>query len=196
MDANIVLLGLPGSGKSTLARRVSEKFDFAHVDTGKLVEMETQKGTESGQQMLKYISEEELVPDQLIFELVNNAIDNNLKSRGLVFDGYPKTVEQAKHLDEKINEIGSRVHGVFLLGINRDKAKNRIIKNKLQKGLSEEEINEAQIQNKIQQEGNSLRNLAQFYKNKKILYQYNADAKPESTEWAISEIVNKEMEKA
>ena len=94
---NVIFLGPPGAGKGTIAGRIKEKFQLYHLSTGDMLRSEIRGGTELGLMAKKYIDAGELVPDTVIIDMV----DKRLKSQqgGVLFDGFPRTVEQAKALD-------------------------------------------------------------------------------------------------
>jgi len=101
---NIILLGIAGSGKGTQAKLLSEKYGFKHISTGALSREEAEKGTELGIKLKEMMKKGELIPKEIILELVKQAIG---QSEGVVFDGFPRTLEQAEDLDEfcKINLV-------------------------------------------------------------------------------------------
>ena len=103
---NVILLGPPGAGKGTMAARIKEHFGFEHLSTGDMLRAEMKNGTELGNMAKAYIDEGKLVPDSVIIGMVKNRLENT--EGGILFDGFPRTVEQAKALSE-IAEIDAVV---------------------------------------------------------------------------------------
>jgi adenylate kinase len=99
---NIILFGPPGSGKGTQSALLSEKYNLKHISTGDILRSEIEKSSELGISAKKYVSEGKLVPDDIIINILMNEIKNSEKlQKGVLLDGFPRTVEQAKALEEK-----------------------------------------------------------------------------------------------
>ncbi len=95
---NVILLGPPGAGKGTMAAKIKEHFGFLHLSTGDMLRAEMKNGTELGKMAKSYIDEGKLVPDSVIIGMVKNRLEST--EGGILFDGFPRTVEQAKALSE------------------------------------------------------------------------------------------------
>ena len=95
---NVILLGPPGAGKGTMAAKVKEHFGFLHLSTGDMLRAEMKNGTELGKMAKGYIDEGKLVPDSVIIGMVKNRLES--AEGGILFDGFPRTVQQAKALSE------------------------------------------------------------------------------------------------
>ncbi len=95
---NVIFLGPPGAGKGTVAAALKEKLDFEHLSTGDMLRAEMKEGTDLGKMAKSYIDEGKLVPDQVIIDMVENRLANT--SRNILFDGFPRTVQQARALDQ------------------------------------------------------------------------------------------------
>ncbi len=96
----IVLLGPPGAGKGTFAKYFSEKYCIPHISTGDIFRNEIRKGTELGRKAKKYIEKGLLVPDEIVIEIVRKRLNEQDTSIGFILDGFPRTINQAKALDE------------------------------------------------------------------------------------------------
>lgn len=99
-DPNVVLLGGPGAGKGTQSEKLLEDRDMQHLATGDILRDEVDKGTELGLQAKKYMDKGELVPDELVVNMVEKRLTER---KGYLFDGFPRTIDQAKALDEVID---------------------------------------------------------------------------------------------
>lgn len=97
---NIILLGAPGAGKGTQAQSICEHFDIPHISTGDILREAMKNGTEMGKSAKSYIDKGELVPDDVIIGIVKDRISEADCKNGFVFDGFPRTIPQAKALDE------------------------------------------------------------------------------------------------
>lgn len=115
---NVVLLGPPGAGKGTVASRLVQEFGFLHVSTGDMLREEVAKGTPLGQLAQGYMTRGELVPDEVILSLVRQRVD---AKKGVLFDGFPRTVAQAEGL-----ERFTTVDTVVFLEVERDEVVRRL----------------------------------------------------------------------
>ena len=100
---NIILLGAPGSGKGYISNLIIDEFGFKHISTGNLLRENIKNGTKLGKEIESYINKGELVPDSLVLEVLKKALNENIGT-SIIFDGYPRTIEQAKEL-EKLTKI-------------------------------------------------------------------------------------------
>ncbi len=97
---NIVLLGPPGVGKGTYAKRLSERYNIPHISTGDILREEIHKGSELGRQVREYVERGELVPDDIIIQVVKERLRAEDCKKGFILDGFPRTLNQARALDE------------------------------------------------------------------------------------------------
>lgn len=104
---NIIFLGPPGAGKGTVAAELKKVVEFDHLSTGDMLRAEMKNGTELGLMAKDFIEKGQLVPDQVIIDMVKNRLDNATKS--IVFDGFPRTVAQAEALD-KVTKIDAVIN--------------------------------------------------------------------------------------
>lgn len=121
---NIVLLGFPGAGKGTQAVKLEEKYCFKHVSTGDLIRAEISSGTPLGKQVSALIKQGNLVPDSLITDILINAIKEEKK--GVIFDGYPRTISQAEALDKYLAQQGQQIDAVVLIKLSEEEVLRRL----------------------------------------------------------------------
>jgi len=112
---NIILLGYPGSGKGTLAKDLSKTLDLVHVSTGDILRDEMAKKTPLGLEASAYMAGGRLVPDRLVMDMLKSRL--GAESRGLLFDGFPRTVAQAEMLDGWFTSRGQDLDAVVFLNV-------------------------------------------------------------------------------
>ena len=117
---NIVIFGAPGSGKGTQSERLIKEYGLHHISTGELLRDPIARGTEIGKVADSYISQGNLIPDELMLELLEHEIDTNSQktSKGIIFDGFPRTVPQADALKALLARRGSGIHAVVGLEVD------------------------------------------------------------------------------
>jgi len=122
----IVLLGPPGVGKGTQGALLAESYGWEHLATGDVLRAARREGSSLGLKVQEYMDRGDLVPDGLILEVVNERIGTIPKEKGIVFDGFPRTVGQAEALGESLPKVGRRVDAVILLEAEDDVLVKRI----------------------------------------------------------------------
>jgi adenylate kinase len=123
----IVLLGAPGAGKGTVAAGLLKAGEeYAHVSTGDMLREAVRERRPVGVQAKGYMEKGELVPDEIILELVRERLARDGGRGGYLFDGFPRTLEQARQLDAVLAEFGGRINAVFLLSVPEDVIVDRI----------------------------------------------------------------------
>jgi len=114
---NILFIGAPGSGKGTQSRELTEKFNFVQLSTGDLLRSAIKQKTDLGLKASSFMDKGQLVPDDLILNLVQGFIAYN-SGKSVIFDGFPRTVEQAKSLRKMLESIGQKIDSVIYFKIN------------------------------------------------------------------------------
>jgi adenylate kinase len=124
---NIILFGPPGAGKGTQAQSIVKKHNYFQLSTGDLLRNETKKKTELGKDIDKIISKGNFVSDEVVNKLLKETI-KNLKFRDrIIFDGYPRSIEQSKHLNLILNEFDQKIDLIISLSVPREIIEKRII---------------------------------------------------------------------
>ena len=121
----IVMLGGPGSGKGTTSDELAKKYNIEHIATGDMLREEIQKESTIGINVKNLISEGKLVPDEIVTELIKERLEKS--NNGAVFDGYPRTIEQAKILTKLLNELGVKLDAAIELDVPDEVIIQRII---------------------------------------------------------------------
>ena len=123
---NIILFGPPGAGKGTQAQQIVDKHNYFQLSTGDLLREEVKKKTDLGKQIEEKISKGNFVSDEIVNELLKNTI-KELKFRDrIIFDGYPRTIQQSKNLDLILNEFNQKIDLIISLHVPRDVIEKRI----------------------------------------------------------------------
>jgi len=115
-----ILLGPPGAGKGTQAVRLAERFNVPHVATGDLLRFVVEWETDIGQRAKSYMDDGELVPDEIVLELLRTRLSRGDANEGFVLDGFPRNVAQADALEENLQEIGHKLDAVVSLEVPDD----------------------------------------------------------------------------
>jgi adenylate kinase len=124
---NFLIFGPPGSGKGTQSVRLAEKFNLLHLSTGDMLRAEISSGTELGKKMSLIMSKGELVPDEVVIEMIAHKIDSSKGSAGFLFDGFPRTVAQTVSLEKMLNERGMKIDRMLVLDVAHDELVKRLI---------------------------------------------------------------------
>jgi len=124
---NFLIFGPPGSGKGTQSVRLAEKFNLLHLSTGDMLRAEIAAGTELGKKMSLIMSKGELVPDEVVIEMIANKIDNSKGNAGFLFDGFPRTVAQTVSLEKMLNDRGMKIDQMLVLDVDHVELVKRLI---------------------------------------------------------------------
>ena len=114
----VILLGLPGSGKGTQAKLLEERMGLRHLSTGDLLREAVRQKTELGRKAQDYMQKGELVPDDLMVDLIITQLDIDQPQRGYVMDGFPRTIVQAEKLDRMLKQNGQQVDLVVKFAVS------------------------------------------------------------------------------
>lgn len=126
---NIVIFGAPGSGKGTQSEKLIDEYGLHHISTGELLREHIAKGTELGKLADSYISKGLLIPDEVMMEVLENEFKENpdKTSKGVIFDGFPRTIPQAEALAEMLKGYDTDIHAVVGLEVDEDELVKRML---------------------------------------------------------------------
>ena len=126
---NIVIFGAPGSGKGTQSDKLIEHYNLFHISTGDVLRDNIKRGTELGKTAKGYIDQGQLVPDELIIDILAQVLDENKNqaTEGVIFDGFPRTIPQAEALEQLLADRGTQVDAVVGLEVPEEELIRRIL---------------------------------------------------------------------
>lgn len=138
---NLVIFGAPGSGKGTQSERLIDEYGLFHISTGEVLRDHISRGTELGVIADSFISKGQLIPDDLMVSILADLLDSNPETaQGVIFDGFPRTINQAKELKEMLSKHGSKVHAVIGLEVDDEELIERLIKRGKESGRSDDNL--------------------------------------------------------
>ncbi len=114
----IIMLGAPGAGKGTQAKQIADKFGIPHISTGDIFRANIKEGTELGKKAKGYMDAGELVPDELVCDLVVDRIQKEDCANGFILDGFPRTIPQAEALTDALDVIGQKMDYAIDIEVN------------------------------------------------------------------------------
>ena len=160
---NIVIFGAPGSGKGTQSDKLIEKYGLEHISTGDVLRAEIKRGTELGQTAQKFIDQGQLIPDDLMVSILASVYDAfGRDHRGVIFDGFPRTIPQAEALKAMLAERGDTVSAMLELDVPEDELMKRLILRGQQSGRADD--NEATIRKRLVVYHEQTQPLIEWYK--------------------------------
>lgn len=209
----IILLGAPGAGKGTLAEGVKTATDYLHVSTGDMLRAAIKAGSATGLEAKAYMEKGELVPDDVILRIVGERLAQGRSDDKYMFDGFPRTLEQARQLDVTLGKLGAAVNQVFLLEVPTPVIVSRLSGRRICKGCGavyhvtnipskvagvcdqcggalyqRPDDSEATVLNRLEVYQRQTASLVDFYEKKGVLVRINAGTNPQA---ATAELMSK-----
>ncbi len=161
---NIILFGKPGSGKGTQAEFIKEKYELVHISTGDLFRQNIKNQTNLGKLAQKYMINGDLVPDNVTIGMLKAEIDSNNNSNGYLFDGFPRTVDQAISLDNYLYGKKLKIDLTISIDVKDEILIERILNRGLTSGR-EDDQDKIKIKNRFDEYNSKTSFLEQYYKN-------------------------------
>ncbi len=137
---NIVIFGAPGSGKGTQSELIIKEYGVEHISTGDVLRSEMKNETELGKVAKDYIEKGQLVPDELIVDMLAKVLDEKKNEKGVIFDGFPRTIPQAKALKEMLNKRGTDVSVMLNLQVDEKELIKRLLERGKISGRSDDNL--------------------------------------------------------
>lgn len=185
---NIVIFGAPGSGKGTYSARLKEIFRLEHISTGDVLRGEIRKGTELGLVAKNYIDNGQLIPDDLMIGILSNVYDNlPADANGVILDGFPRTITQAKALNQMFDERNEKLTAVIDLEVSEDILLARLLRRAKLEGRADD--NEETIKKRFEVYHTQTKPLADFFREMGVLksFCYTDELGPEGMVKEIAE---------
>ena len=186
---NIVIFGAPGSGKGTQSERIVEKYGINHISTGDVLRAEIKNGTELGKTAKGYIDQGQLIPDELMIDILASVFDSFKDSKGVIFDGFPRTIAQAEALKKMLAERGQDVSVMVDLDVPEEELMTRLIKRGKESGRADD--NEETIKKRLHVYHSQTAPLIDWYKNEKKYQHINGLGTMEGIFAEICEAIDK-----
>lgn len=138
---NLVLFGAPGSGKGTQSEKLIDKYGLHHISTGEVLRDHIKRGTELGIIADRYISQGQLIPDDLMISILDDVLEKEAKGKsGVIFDGFPRTVPQAEALKKLLQKRGTDLHAVVGLEVPEEELVERMLNRGKQTGRADDNL--------------------------------------------------------
>lgn len=158
---NLILFGPPGSGKGTQSAKLIEQYGLVHLSTGDILRSEVKAGTALGLEAKKLMDQGNLVPDEVVIGMIESKLDEHAGAGGFIFDGFPRTVEQAEALDALLLRKGTTIHSMLALEVPQAELMRRL----LERGRIEGRVddNEHTILHRISEYRHKTKPVASYY---------------------------------
>ena len=138
---NIIIFGPPGAGKGTQAKYLVEKLNSFQVSTGDMLREEIKKDTTIGKKIINNMNDVKFVEDEIVNNLLEKIIFDTEKMNKLIFDGYPRTINQAKNLENLLSKSGQKIDYIFFLNVNKESIIKRVERRKILEKRSDDNFN-------------------------------------------------------
>ena len=215
---NAILLGAPGSGKGSQAELLVSDYGLVQISTGDLLRSAIDSGTEEGKVAYEYVQNGELVPDELVFQILKKRLEEPDSAKGVIFDGYPRNVMQASDLDEYLGSVSQKIDFVFSIVSDFDVVIKRLLArricSKCGKGynlvscpppesgfcdvcggniVQRSDDNEGVIRNRLEVYSETTKPLIDYYKNRGLLQEVDGDRSVSEVYADLKVIIDKKL---
>ncbi len=186
---NVVIFGPPGAGKGTQAQNIAKKFNLHQVSTGELLRIEIKNKSEIGKEIEEIISKGDFATDDIVNKLIKNIIFDPQKKDKLIFDGYPRSLNQAKNLDLMLDSSKQKINFIFFLNVNKDTIIKRIERRKILEKRSDDDLNT--ILKRYDTYMETTRPVLDFYSKNPNFYEIDGGQKIEVISSKIDQIISR-----
>ena len=172
---NVIIFGPPGAGKGTQSQNIVKKFNLFQVSTGDLLRNEIKNKTQIGKEIEEIISRGDFATDDVVNKLIKNIVFDPQKKDKLIFDGYPRSLSQAKNLDLLLDNSNQKIDFIFFLNVNKDTIIKRIEKRKILEKRSDDNL--STILKRYDTYMETTRPVLDFYSSRSYFYEIDGSEK-------------------
>ena len=184
---NVVIFGPPGAGKGTQAQNIVKKYNLHQVSTGDLLRAEIKNKSEIGKEIEEIISKGDFATDDVVNKLIKNIVFDPQKKDKLIFDGYPRSLNQAKNLDLLLDSSNQKIDFIFFLNVNKDTIIKRIERRKTLEKRSDDDL--STILKRYDTYMERTRPVLDFYSSRSYFYEIDGSQKIEVISSKIEQII-------
>lgn len=189
---NLILFGPPGSGKGTQSARLAEKYGLIHLSTGYMLREEISNKTPLGIEAQKLIDHGQLAPDEVVIGMVDSFFDKHKDATGFLFDGFPRTVAQARALDKLLALKKTEIATVLALEVSEEELVKRLLNRGKSSGRSDD-TNEEVIRKRFAVYNKDTSPVAEYYKKTRKYRPVHGEGSVDEIFAALSQAIDKEM---
>jgi adenylate kinase len=189
---NLILFGPPGSGKGTQSEKLVEKYGLIHLSTGNLLREEIANKTPLGIEAKKFMDKGQLVPDEVVIGMIDSSLEHHKNANGFLFDGFPRTVAQAKALDKLLDLKKTTIATVLALEVNDEELIKRLLNRGKTSGRSDD-TDEAVIRKRLAVYNNETAPVAEHYKKAKKFQAVKGEGTIDEIFSWLSEAIDKKL---
>ena len=184
---NIILFGPPGAGKGTQAKYLVEKLKGFQISTGDILRDEIKKDTDIGKQIINNMNDGKFVSDEIVNTIIKKFIFDPQKKNKLIFDGYPRSLDQAKNLDKFLNDSEQKIGFVFYLNVNKETIVKRLEKRKFIEKRTDDNLDT--ILNRYDTYMETTKPVLDYYSKKTNFFEIDGDQKIDEISTKIEQIL-------
>ena len=186
---NVVISGKPGSGKGTQANFLKDKYDLYHISTGDLFRKNILNETDLGIEAKSFLDNGDLVPDIVTIKMLENEVTENKGVKGFIFDGFPRTLNQAESLDVFLESVNQKINVTIALEVDEDELITRLLdRGKTTNRSDDQDIQK--IKNRFNEYNNKTSVLINFYQKQSKFYSVNGHGSVEDITLRLFNLVD------